>query len=106
MSFPVNPELPDRVPQRLPVGSSYVVEGFGGEDGNLRVIARYLLLPNGRRINVPAELSKLAPELSKPARPARRRTLAVRRKSHTKRSDAKSGSATQRKKFARRRGTA
>jgi len=106
MSLPVDAHLPDRVPHRLPVGSTYVVEGYGGENGGLRVIARYLLLPNGQRINVPAELSKLAPELSKPARPARRRTLAARGKRHTKRSQTAGRPASKRKKFAGRRGTA
>jgi hypothetical protein len=42
------------LPEQLPVGASYVVEGYGGETGNLRVISRYVLLPDGRRINVPA----------------------------------------------------
>jgi hypothetical protein len=42
-----------RLPERLPVGATYVVEGFGGEEGNFRVIARYIVLPGGHRINVP-----------------------------------------------------
>ena len=42
-----------RLPDRLPVGATYVVEGFGGDEGNFRVIARYIVLPGGRRINVP-----------------------------------------------------
>ena len=46
-----------RLPERLPVGATYVVEGFGGEEGNFRVIARYIVLPGGHRINVPADLS-------------------------------------------------
>ena len=51
-----------RLPERLPVGATYVVEGFGGEEGNFRVIARYIVLPGGHRINVPADLSSpLAP---------------------------------------------
>jgi hypothetical protein len=31
-----------------------VVEGVGGAEGHLRVIARYVVLPGGRRINIPA----------------------------------------------------
>ena len=46
------------------VGAKYVVEGYGGEEGNLRVIARYVVLPGGRRINIPAA------NLSRPASPA------------------------------------
>ena len=49
-----------RLPRRFPVGAKYVVEGSGGEEGNLRVIARYVVLPGGRRINVPADLSQPA----------------------------------------------
>jgi hypothetical protein len=46
--------LLSRLPRRFPVGAKYVIEGYGGEKGNLRVIARYIVLPGGRRINVPA----------------------------------------------------
>jgi hypothetical protein len=42
-----------------PVGAKYVVEGNGGEEGNLRVIARYVVLPGGRLINIPADLIAL-----------------------------------------------
>jgi hypothetical protein len=45
-----------QLPRRFPVGATYVVEGFGGAEGDLRVIARYVVLPGGRRINVPADL--------------------------------------------------
>jgi hypothetical protein len=70
MNLPMD-HLSRRVPRRLPIGAKYVVEGYGGEQGNLRVIARYLLLPDGHRINVP-------PDLSRPASP---RALAFRRAS-------------------------
>jgi hypothetical protein len=42
--------LSSRLPRRFPIGAEYVVEGYGGEKGNLRVIARYVVLPGGRRI--------------------------------------------------------
>jgi hypothetical protein len=67
-----------RLPERFPVGATYVVEGFGGGNGDLRVIARYVVLPGGQRINVPAELSVPAP-----------RALAFRRRSNAKQSQAK-----------------
>ena len=67
------------LPRRFPVGAKYVVEGYGGEKGNLRLIARYIVLPGGRRINVPADLSK----------PVSPRVLAFRRGSNSKRSQAK-----------------
>jgi hypothetical protein len=43
---------PGRLPKRFPVGTTYVVEGRGEEDGHLRVFSRYVVLPGGRRINV------------------------------------------------------
>ena len=46
---------PNRLPKRFPVGTTYVVEGRGGEDGRLRVFSRYVVLPGGRRINVVAD---------------------------------------------------
>jgi hypothetical protein len=42
----------ERLPKRFPVGSTYVIEGRGGEEGHLRVFSRYLVLPGGRRINL------------------------------------------------------
>jgi hypothetical protein len=44
------------LPRRFPVGAKYVVEGCGSDEGRMRVIARYIVLPSGRRINVPPEL--------------------------------------------------
>jgi hypothetical protein len=92
MSVPTcNSGLPDR----LPVGATYVVEGFGGDEGNFRVIARYIVMPGGRRINVPADLS----------RPAASRVLALRRRTNTKTSGPKSRAPSGGKKIAARRGT-
>ena len=55
MGLPID-RLSSRLPRRFPVGAKYVVEGYGGEKGNLRVIARFVVLPGGRRINVRAVL--------------------------------------------------
>jgi len=68
MGLPADRSL-KRVLRRLPVGAKYVVEGFGGDQGDLRVVARYLLLPDGHRLNVPSDLS----------RPQSSRVLALRR---------------------------
>ena len=54
-----------RLPKRFPVGTTYVVEGRGGEDGNLRVFSRYVVLPDGQRINLGADP---APVPEKPAK--------------------------------------
>jgi len=45
-----------RLPKRFPVGTTYVVEGCGGEEGHLRVFSRYVVLPDGRRINLSGDL--------------------------------------------------
>ena len=68
-----------RLPQRFPVGATYVVEGYGGGEGDFRAIARYVVLPSGERINVPADMY----------RPASRRTLALRRSANAKTSPVK-----------------
>jgi hypothetical protein len=44
MGLPID-RLSSRLPRRFPVGAKYVVEGYGGEEGKLRVIARYVVLP-------------------------------------------------------------
>jgi hypothetical protein len=44
-----------RLPKQFPVGSTYVVEGHGGENGQLLVFSRYVVLPGGHRINVAAD---------------------------------------------------
>jgi hypothetical protein len=69
MGMPID-HLSSRLPRRFPVGAKYVVEGYGGDVGNLSVIARYVVLPGGRRINVPADLSQ----------PASPRARAIRRR--------------------------
>jgi hypothetical protein len=48
---------PNRLPRRFPVGATYVVEGCGGAEGQLRVFSRYVVLPDGRRINLADDFS-------------------------------------------------
>jgi hypothetical protein len=43
------------LPKQFPVGTIYVIEGHGGEDGNLRVFSRYVVLPDGQHINLGAD---------------------------------------------------
>jgi hypothetical protein len=94
MGLPID-RLSSRLPRRFPVGAKYVVEGYGGEDGNFRVIARYVVLPGGRRINVPADLSQ----------PVSPQALAFRRSPNPKRSQTQGRPESVGKKFAARRGT-
>jgi hypothetical protein len=59
----------NRLPKRFPVGTTYVVEGRGGEDGDLRVFSRYVVLPGGQRINLTDDFtSNLAGPASSRAR--------------------------------------
>jgi hypothetical protein len=60
----------NRLPKRLPVGTTYVVEGQGGEGGHLRVSSRYLVLPGGRRINLADDFGR---NFAVPASPRARR---------------------------------
>jgi hypothetical protein len=46
---------PARLPKRLPTGTRYVVEGRAAGNGQFRVSARYLVYPDGRRVDVPGE---------------------------------------------------
>ena len=94
MGLPID-RLSSRLPRRFPVGAKYVVEGYGGEEGNFRVIARYIVLPGGHRINVPADLSS----------PPAPRAAAFRRRASTKKSQPKPHAASGGKKIAARRGT-
>ena len=95
MGLPIS-RTRSRLPCRFPVGATYVIEGFGGEEGHLRVIARYVVLPSGRRINVPADL---------PSSPAPR-ALAFRPRTNAKQSVPKQATlkAGSGKKFAASRG--
>ena len=69
----------NRLPKRFPVGTTYVVEGRGGENGHLRVFSRYVVLPSGERINLDADLAKLASPRSR--RPLRNRSASRTAKS-------------------------
>jgi hypothetical protein len=42
----------DRLPDRFPVGTRYVIEGRPGSKGHLRVHSRYLEYPDGRRLEL------------------------------------------------------
>ena len=94
MNAPID-GLPKHLPHRFPVGATYVVEGYGGEEGHLRVISRYVVLPGGRRINVPSA--------GGPSVPAR--AIGFRRDAKPKQSRAKSLVRAPAKKFATGAGT-
>lgn len=62
---------PNRLPKAFPAGAVYVVEGKGGEHGRLRVSARYVMMPGGKRIDIAAKPREAATP------PARRRLRPV-----------------------------
>jgi len=64
-----------RLPKNPPDGTKYVVEGRTQAGGVFRVLVRYVVLPDGRRIDLPAtdlhDLTAVRP-------PARRRRTRAR----------------------------
>jgi len=85
MNLPVG-VLPKQLPHRFPIGATYVVEGYGGEEGHLRVVSRYVVLPDGSRIYVPDE-AKPGAALTVGFRGARRSKFhldPIRRQPHDK----------------------
>ena len=61
---------PSELPKQFPIGTTYVVEGRGGEHGNLRVFSRYVVLPGGQRINLTDDSTA---NLVRPSSPRTRR---------------------------------
>ena len=41
-----------RLPRRFPVGTRYVLEGVPAKEGQLQVISRLLVLPNGQEFDL------------------------------------------------------
>ena len=55
---------PRALPKRLPAGTVYVVEGRGGDLGNLRVSSRYVVMPSGEKVKIPLEPARTAIRVS------------------------------------------
>jgi len=66
-----------RLPRRFPVGTRYVLEGIPAKGGQLTVISRLLVLPNGQQFDLTDDPRELRPH-----RPARRATARRRRIKH------------------------
>jgi hypothetical protein len=90
------------LPKRFPVGSKYVVEVRGGAHDELPVFSRYVELPGGRRINVPANSKRSVSSRGVAARRRTGKAAATRSEAATapRRDSAKSA-----RKFAARTGT-
>ena len=63
MNLPAKRRQPSRLPKHFPIGTTYVVEGRGGENGHLRVFSRYVVLPSGQRINVAGDSPSVSASL-------------------------------------------
>jgi len=48
------------LPRQFPEGTRFVVEGRPDPDGKTRIVSRYLVFPDGRRIDLPAPVSPSA----------------------------------------------
>ncbi len=93
------------LPKRFPVGAKYVIEvRSGGEHGDSHVLSRYVELPGGRRINVPADLNR-----SPSPRASSTRRLAAKSTAKQSEATAAPGRGTRKysgsRKFAVRAGT-
>jgi len=73
---------PSDLPNRFPIGTTYVVEGRGGEAGNLRVFSRYVVLPGGQRINLTDDPVANPVQPSSPQRRRRQRARSGSRSQH------------------------
>jgi len=67
------------LPRSFPVGATYVVEGRGGADGVFRVLSRYVMLPRGQRIDLPAAVERPSTPRALATRNARRSQIKTRR---------------------------
>jgi len=45
------------LPREFPEGTRFVVEGRPDPDGKTRIVSRYLVFPDGRRVDLPAPAS-------------------------------------------------
>ena len=45
------------LPSRFPVGTRYVIEGRRGKEGELRIVSRRLIMPDGEAIDLKAGVS-------------------------------------------------
>ncbi|HKY87776.1 MAG TPA: hypothetical protein VJL90_13515 [Pseudorhodoplanes sp.] len=48
------------LPREFPEGTRFVVEGRPDPDGKTRIVSRYLVFPDGRRVDLPAPRSPAA----------------------------------------------
>ncbi len=64
-----------RVPRRFPVGTRYVLEGIPVHEGQLQVISRLLVLPNGQQFDLTDDRLVVQPRRRARRSTARRRRI-------------------------------
>jgi hypothetical protein len=68
----------NRLPSRCPVGTRYVIEGKPNQHGELQITSRYVVLPNGTKLDLrvdgadPAAPRRVRVRRTRVARAARR----------------------------------
>lgn len=85
------------LPARFPVGAKYVVEGHGGENGQLRIISRYIVLPGGRHIKLPTDSGQLGGTGEPVPRRSRNRSASGRNRTWAKKNFDLAGTTKQRR---------
>lgn len=50
----------NQLPNRFPVGTRYVIEGRPGKKGEMRIVSRQVIMPNGEAIELKAGTVSLA----------------------------------------------
>ena len=55
------------LPARLPAGTRYVIEGRPGKAGEMRIVSRQLILPNGKQFDLSAGLERASTKRRKRA---------------------------------------
>jgi hypothetical protein len=66
----------NRLPTRFPVGTRYVIEGQPNQHGELQITSRYVVLPNGTKLDLRVEGS--GPEGTRRVRVRRTRSYTAR----------------------------
>jgi hypothetical protein len=49
-----------RIPKLVPVGTKYVIEGKRRGEGEIHIFSRFLIFPDGRRVELPSDVPPLA----------------------------------------------
>ncbi len=68
-----------RLPSRFPAGTKFVVEGEDAADGRVRIVARYLVDPDGTRVNLLESSPRLVECCTRKRAAARHRRATQRR---------------------------